>query len=51
MKWNTPCVKLDSPFWNETNILAKEAFPLEEYLAPEGEYALERPKQLLFSFL
>lgn len=35
MKLNTEHIELNSRYWSEINILAKEAFPPEEYLAPE----------------
>lgn len=34
MKLNIAHLTETSPFWNKVNILAKEAFPPEEYLAP-----------------
>ena len=35
MKWNIEQAAQESRFWNQVNLLAKEAFPPEEYLAPE----------------
>lgn len=35
MKLNIEPVSTDHRFWNKINLLAKEAFPPEEYLAPE----------------
>lgn len=35
MKLNTEHITSDHRFWTQINILAKEAFPIEEYLAPE----------------
>ena len=34
MRLKTEHITKDSCFWNEVNVLAKEAFPPEEYLAP-----------------
>ena len=34
MVLNAEYVTRESRFWNQVNILAKEAFPPEEYLAP-----------------
>lgn len=34
MKLNTEHITCDSRFWRDVNMLAKEAFPPEEYLAP-----------------
>lgn len=34
MKLNIEHITEKSTFWNSVNILAKEAFPPEEYLAP-----------------
>ena len=34
MKLNTEHITRASRFWNDVNVLAKEAFPPEEYLAP-----------------
>ena len=35
MKLNTEKITKDSRFWSQINYLAKEAFPPEEYLAPD----------------
>jgi len=35
MKLNIEQATKESRFWNQVNLLAKEAFPPEEYLAPE----------------
>ena len=35
MRLNTEHITKNSRFWNDVNRLAKEAFPPEEYLAPE----------------
>ena len=34
MRFSTEHITKDSRFWDEVNVLAKEAFPPEEYLAP-----------------
>lgn len=34
MRLNTERIAINSRFWDEVNVLAREAFPPEEYLAP-----------------
>ncbi len=49
MKLNTEHITRDSRFWEDVSILAKEAFPPEEYLAPEK--LVEMAKADNFDFL
>lgn len=49
MKLNTQHVTENTPFWNDINRLAKEAFPPEEYLAPAE--LLKMSKAENFDFL
>lgn len=49
MKLNTEHITENSRFWSEVNALAKEAFPLQEYLAPSK--LVEMAKADNFDFL
>lgn len=49
MKVNTEQITINHRFWKEINALAKEAFPIEEYLAPETLVEMAEAEQ--FDFL
>lgn len=48
MRLSTEPITKDSRFWDEVNVLAREAFPPEEYLAPARLQKWQRQTDLIF---
>lgn len=51
MKLKTERITKESPFWQQINSLAREAFPPEEYLAPDTLVEMSKADNLDFSAL
>lgn len=48
MKLNTQPITLNSPYWEAVNVLAVEAFPPEEYLAPATLFEMAKAENFDF---